>query len=291
MSWAQTAVALPASLARIHSASTPLISSITAEQAQALARLEAPAARAQYRPGPLCEAAIALLGLRQELEALLTQGQIMTVTPFMPHVGHKQGEQWALSADNAIKAMVGKLRDSADPLCPDETTQAVLWLVSGEAPGELARALVDICRILPLPTWCAAARQLLAQNDTMAMLAAPTAPHWTPAEPLAWNPLRQGRQLIGAEVAQLESLAAGHHTPLARLQQLAARRETHLQETEHQLDALARLSGQLWRWHGSGTPEAIATQLEQAGPPTPHSMTAGALLLGQDLTVWRELTP
>lgn len=292
MSWTSAAITLPAALVSLRQQAEGVLSQVPGVMTEATGRLTALAERAQYHRHPLSDEAAALLGLRAELDALLATGRQLAVTPFMHSVGQQQDSQWTLSADAAVKALAAKLRDGADPLHPTGEQHAVGWLVTGNHPTELANALAALCPWLPLPAWCAALRRLQVASDTMTLPSAPKAPYWTPDEPLTWDPLRAGRRLVGAELAQLESLAADQATPIERLSQLASRRQQHLAHLVEQLDQLARLEGQLWCWHGTGSIEALAAQLEQSGPPAAQSQTVGALLLSPSpLTFWQELTP
>lgn len=292
MSWGNAALALPASLTAIRQQAETITGQIPGVMAEATDRLAALAERAQYRRHPLSDEAAALLGLRAELDALLATGRQLAVTPFMHGIGQQQDSQWSLSAENAVKALAAKLRDGADPLLPTGDLHAVGWLVTGNHPTELANALATLCSFLPIPAWCAVLRRLQIASDVMTLPATPKAPHWVPDEPLSWDPLRAGRRLVGAELAQLESLAADQTTPIERLSQLAARRQTQLDELARRLDELAQLDGQLWFWHGQGNVESLAAQLEQSGPPAAQSQSVGTLLLSPSpLTFWQDLTP
>lgn len=117
-------------------------------------------------------------------------------------------------------------------------------------------------------------------------------PRWKADEPLSWDPLRPARMALGAELAQLESLAQGAATPIAKLAAVAERRAARLAGLEKALDQLATISGQLWHWQGQGDAASLAAQLGQSSPPDhSHSMTVGALLLSPSpLTFWLELT-
>ncbi|MFM5239573.1 hypothetical protein ACEUAP_19565 [Aeromonas veronii] len=152
--------------------------------------------------------------------------------------------------------------------------------------------MTPLCAILPLPEWCATLRRLTANNDTMSQPTAAKVPRWKADEPLSWDPLRPVRMALGAELAQLESLAQGATTPIAQLATLAQRRAAKLAELEKALNQLASISGQLWHWQGHGDTASLAAQLGQSSPPDhSHSMTVGALLLSPSpLTFWQELT-
>ncbi|MVG15877.1 hypothetical protein EF849_15545 [Aeromonas jandaei] len=276
----------------MHSRASGVLGQLPDSQAGAVARLQALAPRAQYRPTPISQAAAALAGLRAELDRLLVTGRCMTVTPYLHGVGQHQGNQYSLAAPNAVATLAAKLQDGADPLLPTGNLHAIAWLVTGNSETALADALAPLCAILPLPEWCAALHRLTANNDAMSKPAAAKVPRWKADEPLVWDPLRSARSLLGAEIAQLESLAQGTTTPITKLATLAERRAAKLEELQLALGKLAAISGQLWHWQGQGDATSIAAQLGQSSPPDhSHSMTVGALLLSPSpLTFWQELT-
>ncbi|QWL67581.1 hypothetical protein [Aeromonas jandaei] len=292
MSWTQGTLHWPASTGAIHTSASGVLGQLPDSQAGAVARLQALATRAQYRPTPISQAAAALAGLRAELDRLLVTGRCLTVTPYQHGVGQHQGNQYSLAAPNAVATLAAKLQDGADPLMPEGQLHAIAWLVTGNSETALADALAPLCAILPLPEWCAALRRLTANNDAMSKPTAAKVTRWKEDEPLVWDPLRSARSLLGAEIAQLESLAQGTTTPIAQLATLAERRAAKLAELEKALDQLATISGQLWHWQAQGDAAALAAQLGQSSPPDhSHSMTVGALLLSPSpLTFWQELT-
>ncbi|WP_198037997.1 hypothetical protein [Aeromonas jandaei] len=292
MTWTPGMLHWPASTEAMHSRASGVLGQLPDSQAGAVARLQALAPRAQYRPTPISQAAAALAGLRAELDRLLVTGRCMTVTPYLHGVGQHQGNQYSLAAPNAVATLAAKLQDGADPLLPTGNLHAIAWLVTGNSETALADALAPLCAILPLPEWCAALHRLTANNDAMSKPAAAKVPRWKADEPLVWDPLRSARSLLGAEIAQLESLAQGTTTPITKLATLAERRAAKLEELQLALGKLAAISGQLWHWQGQGDATSIAAQLGQSSPPDhSHSMTVGALLLSPSpLTFWQELT-
>lgn len=290
MSWSQGVLTLPPSMATLGQQAEGVLGQVPTSQSAANQRLAALAGRAHYQPGPLATTAAALLHLRQNLDAMLAEGHYLAVTPFQHTVAQQQGKNWTLSAENAAKALGTKLRDSADALRPSGDLHAVAIMVTGNNQAELASALKTLCPLLPLPDFCATLRRLQADNAIMTQPTAPKAPHWRAAEALSWDPLRRGRRIIGAEIAQLESLAAGATTPIQRLAALAQRRAATLQTLEQQLAELAKLTGQVWHWQGQGSADSLGSQLEQ-GAPGAQSMTVAALLVSASpLTFWQELT-
>jgi hypothetical protein len=293
MSWTQGALRWPASAASLQANTQGVLAQIPATQTSATGRLQALAARAQYRHHPLSEAATALAGLRAELDRLLVTGRCLTVTPYQHGVGQQQGQQFSLAAPNAVATLAAKLQDGADPLLPSGQLHALAWLVTGNSAEDLAKQLAVLYALLPLPEWCATLRRLTANNDTMSQPTAAKVPRWRADEPLTWAPLRPARMALGAELAQLESLARDSQTPIAKLQGLATRRTARLAQLAETLAHLGTLSGTLWHWQGQGDTASLATQLGQSSPPDhSQSMTVGALLLSPSpLTFWQELTP
>ncbi|MGL6585231.1 hypothetical protein ACSZOO_10300 [Aeromonas hydrophila] len=292
MSWTQGTLHWPTSTGAIHTRASEVLGQLPDSQAGAVARLQALAPRAQYRPTPIGQAAAALAGLRAELDRLLVTGRCLTVTPYQHGVGQHQGNQYSLAAPNAVATLAAKLQDGADPLLPTGQLHAIAWLVTGNSETALADVLAPLCAILPLPEWCAALRRLTAHNDVMSKPTAAKVPRWKADEQLIWDPLRSARSLLGAELAQLESLALGATTPIAQLATLAERRTAKLAELEKALSQLATISGQLWHWQGQGDAASLAAQLGQSSPPDhSHSMTVGALLISTSpITFWQELT-
>lgn len=293
MSWSQRQLRWPTSAGNLHDEAIRALAAVPTEQRAALDRLQGVAGRAQYRQGQHSAASAALSSLRAELDQLLVTGQYLVVTPYQHGVGQLQGEQYSLAAPNAVATLAAKLQDGADINCPSGPRHALAWLVTGNSAEALAKALTPLCAILPLPEWCAALRRLTASNDLMGQPAAATVPRWKAQEPLLWDPLRNGRALLGAEIAQLESLAHAKNTPIAKLQALADRRQHRLEELSAAVDALSRMNGQIWCWHGLGEPASLAAQLHESSPPDhSHCMTVAAVLLSASpLTFWQEMTP
>lgn len=292
MSWAQGVLSWPASADSVHTRAREVLGQLPASQESAMGRLQGLAARAQYRRHPLSEVAESLAGLRAELDRLLVNGHCLTVSPYQHGVGQQQGNQHHLSAPNAVAALAAKLQDGADPRLPTGQQHAIAWLVTGNSAEDLVRQLVPLCALLPLPEWCATLRRLTANNDAMHQPTAAKVPRWRAGEPLCWAPLRHARAAVGAELAQLESLARDSQNPIDKLQGLAERRTARLDALAAALTELGKLSGTLWHWQGQGDAASLATQLGQSSPPDHSmSMTVGAMLLSPSpLTFWQELT-
>ncbi|QTL95523.1 hypothetical protein [Aeromonas jandaei] len=292
MIWTNCPLKWPASAGALHDETARVLAVLPQAQQAALDRLQGVAGRAQYRQGQHSAALAALSSLRAELDSALVTGQCLTVTPYQHGVGQLQGEQYSLAAPNAVAALATKLQDGADANCPAGPLHAISWLVTGNSAEALAKVLAPACNILPIPEWCAALRRLTASNDLMSQPAAASVPRWKAQEPLLWDPLRSARSLLGAEIAQLESLASQSATPIAKLQALAARRSARLEELSTAIDVLSQMSGQIWCWHGHGDPASLAAQLHESSPPDhSHSMTVAAIILSPSpITFWQEIT-
>ncbi|WP_429076456.1 hypothetical protein [Aeromonas hydrophila] len=291
--FAQTALRWPASAAHIGSSGSQALTKLPGTLADAIADLQGLLPRAQYRRHPLSDSATGLFGLRAELDSLLVNGRCLTVTPYQHGVGQQQGDGHYLAAPNAIAQLSAKLQDGADMRLPSGQMHAIAWLVTGQSADELAQQLAVLCAILPIPEWCATLRRLTANNDLMHQVTAAKVPRWRADEPLSWDPLRQARLLLGAEVAQLESLGNDAQTPIAKLQALAERRQARLDKLSTAITSLSTLSGKLWHWSASGDRDSLAAQLSQSAPPD-HTMSisvATLLVSASPLTFWQELTP
>ncbi|ELO1555101.1 hypothetical protein R0K86_001631 [Aeromonas hydrophila] len=256
-------------------------------------RLEALEPRSGYRPHPGSEAAALLATLRDQWRAALPRGQLLTVTPYQHQVGLTQGGQVALSAPNAVARLAQKLADQPDRLRPQGECHALAWLVTASSAAQLAEQLTVICRQLPLPEWCAALRRLQASNEVMHQPRAPMTPHWSADQPLCWNPLRDADAVVGATLAQCESLARDAHSPIDKLRALAGKRARHLNQLASDYQQVSTLTDRLWTWSGQANVDTLAAQLAESTPPDHrHTLTVGALLVSPSpLTFWQEFTP
>lgn len=225
-------------------------------------------------------------------DELLIPDRCLVVTPYQHSIGQQQGSKYTMAAPNAIKAMVAKLQDGADPLLPAGQLHAVTWLVTGSSETELAAALTPVCAILPLPEWCATLRRLTANNDTMAQPTAAMVPRWKADDPLIWDPLRRHLLISAARNAlqQSEGNSPSPDTTRAKLAALTSKRADRIAELDAELATKPSLAGKMWSWHGYGDPASIAAQLLGSDHPD-HSHAVGALLLSPEpLTFWQELT-
>ena len=226
------------------------------------------------------------------MDKKMVSGRCLAVVPFQHSIGQRQGDQYNLTATNAIKAMADKLLDGADPLLPEGQLHSVVWLVSGSSEAELAATLAQVCNLLPLPEWCATLRSLTAENDLMAQPAAAMVPRWKTGDPLIWDPLRRHLLVSAARSAlqQSEGNSPSPDTTRAKLAALTNKRTARIAELDAELATKPSLAGKLWSWNGYGDPASLAAQLLGSDHPD-HSHAVGALLLSPEpLTYWQELT-
>lgn len=291
MSWQQLTTNWPSSAANQAGQVGATLEMTAGHDAAGTSRLAAIASRAQYRRHSLGPAADGLLAMRQQLDALLVQAQILAVTPYQFGVGLPEEGNHYLAPTNAAKALATKLTDLADPHRPTGTVHAVGLMVCATSASQLISLLTTTTAVLPIPEWCAALRRLSADNQRMTRPAAAAVPRWQPASPLALDPLRGFRAAQGGQLAQIEALAADSTTPLDRLQAIAARRADRLASLAAALAAMAANSANLWVWQGGGEPGVIAGQLTAATPADyGHVFSVGALVVSPSpLTFLQEL--
>jgi hypothetical protein len=296
MSWSQTTLTWPPSAASIEQALAPTLSALPGAGQSALARLNQAAGSVGFNRHALSEQAAGRLALRAQLEQLLVDGLRLTVTPYDHDVGIATDNGHYLAPGNAARRLADKLQDSTDPHCPGGTLHAVGVLVTATALGEFAEALRVLTAVLPLPELAACARRAAAeQGHLTARMAIPgraLTPKWVPGR-LHSSPLRPALAALGAQLTQLESLAADATSPIGKLEALAARRAVWLDEQQQALAELkAGMGGRVFSFSASGTPASLAGALTGGLPGYEQAHTAAVLLVSnQPLTFFKELLP
>ncbi|WP_146084747.1 hypothetical protein [Oceanisphaera arctica] len=134
--------------------------------------------------------------------------------------------------------------------------------------------------------------ELSHEQDRMQIAAKAITPGWVPGQHNA-SPQRAASAALGAQLAQLESLAADAQSPVAKLTALAAKRAAWLTAQSQALTNLkAGLSGALYRVSATGTPSDIAAALLSGLPSYEQPHSAAVLLVSdQPLTFFEELLP
>ena len=296
MTWTQTALAWPPSAASIETAAAATLAAIPGAHSGALSALGSATAAATFNRHSLSSDAAGLLHLRDQLNALLATGQRITVTPYDYGVGKVEQTGHYLAPQNAAERLAAKLNDNADPNRPAGTLYAVGLLIAAGTLPQFAQALTDVTRALPLPELTACARRVNAElnheQNRMQIAAKAITPSWVPGQHNA-SPQRAASAALGAQLAQLESLAADAQSPVAKLTALAAKRAAWLATQSHTLANLkAGLTGTLYRVSATGTPSAIAAAMLSGLPSYEQPHTAAVLLVSdQPLTFFEELLP
>ncbi|WP_375750958.1 hypothetical protein [Vibrio sp. HN007] len=260
----------------------------------AVGRLTALQGDAAYSRHPLSTEAEALLGLRADLELLLSQGTVLSVNPYQFHVGNKLDSGCYLNPQTAIKVLTQKMRDHSDTHRPKGQLNVVAVMITASRLGQFATVLADIASICPTPDWCQVARQATAlttkETDKFYQPASIIQPRFKPSCSLNASPLREALNYQGSQVATLESLANDKTNVIGKLSVLAQKRADRLADISQQLNALKNLRGSVWSLSLTGNAESIASQLSQTTAPSNHQFTMASLLISNaPLTFFKEL--
>lgn len=296
MSWSQRTLTWPPSAASIETAAGTVLAGLPAAQQQAISALNSAAGAVSFKPHALSAEAAGLLHLRDQLNQWLVSGQRITVTPYDHNVGSREQSGHYLAPGNAAKRLADKLQDSADPHRPQGQLQVLGLLVTAATLGEFASSLESLTRVLPIPELCTCARRARAElQHAQARMQTPATgltPKWVPGRHNA-APLRPTAAALGAQLAQLESLAGDAQSPVAKLTALAAKRADWLSRQQQTLAELkAGLNGSLYALQASGTPATVAASLTGGLPGYERAHTAAVLLASdQPLTFFKELLP
>ena len=294
MSWSQSSLNWPPSAASIETATEQVLSGLPAVQQQALATLNNVAGNVSFTPHSLSSEATGLLHLRDQLNQLLVGGHRITVTPYDYDVGQQEESGHYLAPSNAAQRLADKLLDSSDPHRPDGNLHVQGVLITASTLAEFATLLQAFTAVVPIPELCTCTRRVLAeQQHTQTRMQTPTpglTPKWVPGKH-RYAPLRPAANALGAQLAQLESLAADSQHPVAKLTALASKRAAWLTTQQQRLAALkAELNASFYRLQASGSPSSIAATLSGGLPSFERAHTAAVLLVSeQPLTFFQEL--
>ncbi|MFB9135730.1 hypothetical protein ACFSJQ_18415 [Vibrio olivae] len=284
--WHESALSWPSRAQTIQTQAESVTEKIGSTMSEALGRLSSIQSDAQFGRHPLSPDAEALLGLRGELESLLSTGTVLTVSPYQFNVGTKLESGSYLNPQTAVNVLSAKLRDFADKYRPTGHVHCVAVMATASQLSPFATKLTQLTQVLPLPDWCQVARQANAlttnEVDKFHQPASIKQPRFKPMAHINANPLRSVLAEQGAQIATLESLADDATDVIGKLQALAAKRETKLSGIKGQIDALKNVQGSVYSFSMSGNTESLATQLSQAGAPNKHPLTVASLLLSAE---------
>ncbi|KFI13325.1 hypothetical protein IX95_05095 [Vibrio sp. B183] len=292
--WKQTPLSWPSSSQAIQTSAERVTDQIGTTMNDAVSRLTNLESDANYGRHSLSEKASALLGLRGDLESLLRTGTVLTATPYQFQVGTKLDSGCYLNPQAAVKVLSSKLRDHTDKYRPNGNLHCVALMVTASQLAQFANQLADLVSVFPLPDWCQVTRQTQAlvtnETDKFHQPAAIVQPRFKPMAKRNANPLHDALHWQGAQIATLESLADDANHAIGKLQALAAKRASKLDDVKAQINALKNLKGSVYAFSVNGNAESIATQISQAGAPNNHQFTVASLLLSHEpMTFFEEL--
>jgi uncharacterized coiled-coil protein SlyX len=252
----------------------------------AIGQLTPLASDANFARHDLSVSAASLLALRGELQSLLSKGAVLSVSPYQFQVGNAVESGAYLNPQAAVKALAEKLRDLSDANRPTGHLSAVAVMLTASSLTSFAAQLAELTNVLSLPDWCQVARQAKAMStnevDKLHQPASIVQPRFKPTANITTASFNQYLSCQGAQIASLESLASDSTNVIDKLSALAAKREQQLSQISAQINALKTLSGSVYSFALSGTPESIASQLSQAGAPNNHQFTIASVLLSAE---------
>jgi hypothetical protein len=279
----QSSLTWPTIAHTIQTRAETVTTQISTAMDDAVGKLTALTSEANYSRHDLSHEAEALLNLRDELDALLNQGQVLTASPYQFQVGSEQGAGYYLTPQSAIATLTAKLREQVDKNRPMGELYCIALLVSESQLSRFAETLTHLTAVLPFPDWCQVARQASAlsthSEDKLYQPASIVQPRFKPQANLHANPLRELLKHQGAQIATLESLANDQTNVIEKLQVLAEKRTSKLTEISVAIERLKNLNECVWSHSLTGTTQSIATQLNQMVVPNNNQYTVASLLI------------
>lgn len=281
MTWYALDLVEPATAGAASDAADTSLAAIPGALDTAAAALAAMASRSKWKAGGLAAGAGGIDGQRTAVSDLLASGgQVVTIHPWTQGAGDtgngvrsEPARGW-LSPAQAVQALVDKLKDKLDP-AKDEAEELLLIMVSGSDYASWAASLAAFNSVLPLGdlSLCQRRAEQLAtlEADKRQRIAASHNPRWR-----RLNGQQQGtgaaiRTQLGGLLARVEALFSDTD-PLTDLQTFLDDRAAMLTERQQAWDDLRATLGpttqQLYVAAG-GSPEGLASQLQQSTPPNP----------------------
>ncbi|SJN58736.1 hypothetical protein VR7878_03011 [Vibrio ruber DSM 16370] len=279
--WTQSSLTWPTSANGIQTRASSVTDQIGADHGEdRLSALESDAAFGRH---PLSQDAQALLSLRAELDRLLTQGQVLTVTPYQFQVGSESESGEILDTDAAVKRLAEKLRDYADSHRPSGQLHAIAVMITAPTRQQFAEQLKRVTAVMPLPEWCQTQRHteslLAADHEKLRKPAPIIQPRFKAVAPLTTKPFVGMNAALGTQVATLESLASDQVNVIGKLRQLAEKRQLTLQTVNDTLQAMQTMDAQVWSVALTGELASLSHRLTEMLPPNYHRYTAASLIL------------
>lgn len=286
MSWQTQNFKWPATAQDIQSQSEQVLDQIGGIAGQAADRLTPLAAKVAFNRNPLSADAENLLQLRGQLADLLCQGQVLSVHPYQFFTENSANEAYHLTPGNAVKRLADKLLDSNDDNRPVAECYALGLMIADQNLSAFADSTAAVFEVLSLPDLGMVSRRavqgLKLEQAKFTQPLVAKEPLFKPAAALNSAPLRQVLSWQGAQLAQLESLAADRKTPVARLQALAVKRSAHLTRLHEAIEHLKQSDIKVRVFSGHGSPDVLNALLQQSTTPGhEYTHTFAALILSE----------
>ncbi|MFA0607277.1 hypothetical protein [Vibrio amylolyticus] len=284
----------PTSAQTIQTSAETVTDQIDTEMNNGVSRLTPLEGDANYGRHPLSVEAGALLGLRDDLNSLIQQGTVISATPYQYEVGQKLDSGYYLTPINARDTLAAKLRDQLDHHRPNGQMHCIVVLLSASNKESFASSLSSITQVFTLPDWMQTARQAKAlttlERDKLHVPSPIIQPRFKPKATMNAQPLYGYERHQAAQIATLESLASDSTNVIDKLSALAIKRADVMAKLKADINALKTLQGSVWAVKFSGTPESIASQLQNTAMPNTHQHTIMSLMLSHEpLTFFEQL--
>lgn len=295
MTWQTASHQWPDSTQAIQTQSETVLKQVAGKMDESANRVETLASKVALARHPLSTEAESLLHLRAELESLMCKGQILCVHPYQYQVGNQVESGQHLSPDTAIETLRAKLFDVNDKHKPTGQLYALGWMIAENSLANFAQATKALFDVVNIPELGMVARRTgkeqSLQTDKFTKPNAIIQPRFKPTAHINQQPIRSALNWQGAQLAQLESLAADKNTPAQKLAALAQKRTQQLEEWTASLNQLKQSNVRVLKFEAQGTTEVIATMLKESQAPShANSYTFSALFLSAEpLTFLTEL--
>jgi hypothetical protein len=271
MTWQLVSHQWPESAQAIQTSSELVLNQVNGVMDTAINKVKAIENKVAFTRHPLSSDAESLLAVRQQLDALLVQGQILCVHPYQYLVGTKSDNGDHLSAPVAVQTLANKLIDIQDDYLPAGDLFVQGLMIAEKNMNDFALHCQQLFNVLAIPELGLVARrsnQTLGQAQSKFIKPLPIMqPRLKPQATINVNPLRQVLQWQCGQVAQLESIAGDKQTPVQKLQALANKRNAQLTTWHAALNQLKNSNVRVYQFAATGNANVISTRLAQSSMP------------------------
>lgn len=188
-----------------------------------------------------------------------------------------------LTPENACKAFIGKLEDTADPNRPRGNQDVLLIMVASREISEFQREIERVATILPEPAFKQAYDYAKASETLAETKMIKTPPIASPAfaKPSDITP-QSGRVLQNLANQSKPQTPAGDVFGI--INQLKARKAQQAVENQQKVAKIMNTSAQVYAFSQRGELAEVATRLLQNVPSADHIFTACVCFIGENLT-------